>query len=56
MISQFGTPMFKAPEMNRNQQYNHKVDIWGAGCILSYLMHRKIPHNGSDVGEQPEDD
>lgn len=48
MIAKHGTPMFIAPEMERNQQYNQKIDIWGAGCLLSYLLHRKIPHNGCD--------
>ena len=51
MISQFGTPMFKAPEMIKNQQYNQKVDLWGAGCILCYLMHQKVPHNGQDFDD-----
>ena len=52
MIAKNGTQMFMAPEMERNQQYNHKVDIWGIGCVLCFMMHRRIPRASVDEGDQ----
>ena len=52
MIAKNGTQMFMAPEMEQNQQYNHKVDIWGIGCVLCFMMHRRIPRASVDEGDQ----
>jgi hypothetical protein len=35
-----------APEMVANKAFNEKVDEWGAGCILCYLLTQKMPSNG----------
>ncbi|CAG9466562.1 unnamed protein product [Pedinophyceae sp. YPF-701] len=29
-----GTPYYLSPEICKNQQYNHKSDIWSLGCVL----------------------
>ena len=39
MIAKNGTPMFIAPEMDQDSNYNQKIDLWGVGCVLCYLMH-----------------
>lgn len=35
-----------APEMLENKTFNEKIDIWGAGCILSFLLTGRLPANG----------
>ena len=47
MFSAQGTLQFMAPEMVRNQKFNEKIDVWGAGCIACFLMTGRIPENGS---------
>ena len=46
MFSHTGTEAFMAPEMLENKQFNEKIDIWGAGCILCFLLTGKMPANG----------
>lgn len=29
-----GTPLYMAPELVREQPYNHTVDLWSLGVIL----------------------
>ena len=36
-----------APEMIKNQKFDEKIDIWGAGVILCFMLTGKIPDNGS---------
>jgi serine/threonine protein kinase len=36
-----------APEMQKGSSYDEKIDIWGIGCILCYLILGKVPFNGS---------
>ena len=43
MNRDIGTLQFKAPEMIELQSYNEKIDIWGAGVILYYLIYGKLP-------------
>lgn len=39
-----------APEMLQNQKFNEKIDVWGAGCILCFLLLDRLPNNGSKGG------
>jgi serine/threonine protein kinase len=47
MFSNLGTLKFMAPEMVKNQKFNEKIDLWGAGCIACFIMTGKLPENGS---------
>ena len=38
-----GTPLYMAPELVQEQQYNEKVDIWSLGVILYELYYGKTP-------------
>ena len=49
MISRTGTDKYMAPEMQANKSYDEKIDIWGAGCIMSHLLLGMIPNNGSEI-------
>jgi serine/threonine protein kinase len=48
MISQAGTELFMAPEMRKNNGFNEKVDEWGVGVIMCFLLTGIIPSNGAD--------
>lgn len=49
MLSSAGTEIFKAPEMVAGKNFNEKVDLWGAGCVLCYLLTGKMPMNGAQA-------
>lgn len=55
MISKTGTRQFVAPEMLTEACYDSKVDLWGVGCILCYLLYGRIPAN-SDLNGIDQDD
>lgn len=38
-----GTVAFSAPEIFNEGQYNQKVDLWSAGCILYTLLSGNLP-------------
>jgi NIMA (never in mitosis gene a)-related kinase len=38
-----GTPLYLSPEIVKNYQYDHKVDIWAIGCSLYYLASLENP-------------
>lgn len=44
-----GTKAFMAPEVIRNQKCNLNSDLWGVGCILSYLLTGKMPINDQSL-------
>ena len=54
MFSKTGTELFMAPEMLSEGHFNEKIDEWGVGCILLFLLIGKIPRNGSQ--QQMDDD
>ena len=51
MMTNTGTQAFMAPEMVLKKDFNEKVDEWGAGCILCFLLTGKMPTNGGAVSE-----
>lgn len=40
-----GTPLFRAPEVVREEMYNDKIDVWGVGCITYQLLCGLSPFN-----------
>ena len=41
-----GTPMFMAPELLKEEQYDEKVDIWSIGIITYMLLSGRAPFSG----------
>ena len=52
MIAKNGTRMFIAPEMELNQQYNQKVDLWGVGCVMFEVVSLFPLFPGNDELDQ----
>ena len=44
-----GTPLYLAPEMVKQQPYDHKIDVWGLGCILYTLTSKESPFIGPNL-------
>ena len=44
-----GTPFFMSPEQMTQQYYDYKIDVWGIGCVLFYLVYNKYPFNGNNI-------
>ena len=45
IMTQTGTKDFMPPEMFGHNAINTKVDEWGAGCILCFLLTGLVPAN-----------
>lgn len=45
---QIGTLHYMAPEVIKKKPYNHKVDIWSAGCILYEMCTGIDPFNDNE--------
>jgi serine/threonine protein kinase len=35
-----------APEMVSDKIYDEKIDMWGAGTVMCYMLTGTIPENG----------
>ena len=46
-----GTPVFMAPEMFKRKPYDHKADVWAAGCVLYEMMQLSEPFRARTMGE-----
>lgn len=46
-----GSPLYMAPEIFKNRQYDLKSDIWSLGVILYELLAKKHPYNVNNKGE-----
>lgn len=44
-----GTPVYMAPEIINEEQYNYMVDVWSIGVILFKLMFSKSPFYGKSI-------
>ena len=44
-----GTPFFMSPEQMTQQYYDYKIDVWGIGCVLFYLVYNKYPFYGNNM-------
>lgn len=44
-----GTPYYLSPEICENKPYNHKSDVWSAGCILYELCVQKHAFEANSI-------
>ena len=45
-LSPLGSPHYMAPEVIRDDVYDHKVDVWAVGIIAFILLCGRRPFNG----------
>ena len=38
-----------SPEQMTQQYYDYKIDVWGIGCVLFYLVYNKYPFHGNNM-------
>ena len=43
-----GTPYYMSPEQISEQKYNHKSDIWSAGCVLYEIISLRAPFEATN--------
>jgi len=43
-----GTPLYMAPEVLENSQYDTKADIWSVGCVYFEMLVGKPPFTGAN--------
>eukprot|EP00607_Mallomonas_marina_P009647 CAMPEP_0182419592 /NCGR_PEP_ID=MMETSP1167-20130531/4010_1 /TAXON_ID=2988 /ORGANISM="Mallomonas Sp, Strain CCMP3275" /LENGTH=804 /DNA_ID=CAMNT_0024594589 /DNA_START=427 /DNA_END=2841 /DNA_ORIENTATION=+ len=41
-----GSPLYMAPEILRNQDYDAKADLWSVGCVVFQMLVGSPPFNG----------
>lgn len=46
-----GSPLYMAPELVSDQEYDSKVDVWSAGVVAFTMLCGKPPFIGKDKGE-----
>lgn len=44
-----GTPYYMCPELMNEKQYNEKVDLWSAGCILYEMAAHSPPFKATNL-------
>gem|GEM_PF-3385339 len=49
--SLLGTPHYMAPEQAEGKKYDHRVDVYGLGCILFHMLSGRVPFQGQGFGE-----
>ena len=45
----FGTPEWMAPEVMEDAAYDHKVDVYSFGIVLTELLSRRLPFHGASI-------
>ncbi|KAF2076348.1 hypothetical protein CYY_002354 [Polysphondylium violaceum] len=45
-----GTPLYLAPEILKEQPYDHKADLWSLGILLYQLVTGKLPFVTDNIG------
>ena len=45
-LAPLGSPHYMAPEVIRDDAYDHKVDVWAVGILAFILLRGKRPFNG----------
>lgn len=40
-----GTPLFLSPEVIKEENYDHWVDVWALGCLMYHLTNLEPPFN-----------
>lgn len=43
-----GTPYYMSPEQIMEQKYNHKSDIWSAGCVVYEIVSLRAPFEATN--------
>lgn len=43
-----GTPYYMSPEQIKEEKYNHKCDIWSAGCVLYEIVSLRAPFEATN--------
>jgi serine/threonine protein kinase len=43
MSTKVGLDEWNAPEMLKREVYNEKIDLWGVGCILYFMISGEKP-------------
>lgn len=46
-----GTPIYMAPELCNNKEYDCRVDVWSLGIIAHVLLSGEAPYGGKDNAE-----
>lgn len=46
-----GSRLYIPPEMICGREYDYKVDIWSASCVLYFLAFGVMPYNGDTLEE-----
>jgi serine/threonine protein kinase len=46
-----GSPLYMAPELVREEEYDERVDVWALGCIAFILLSGKPPYFGRSKEE-----
>lgn len=49
-----GTPLYMAPELIKDVDYDEKVDVWALGCIVYILLTGSPPFGGENRDEMAE--
>lgn len=49
-----GTPLYMAPELIKDVEYDEKVDVWALGCIVYILLTGSPPFGGENRDEMAE--
>ena len=43
-----GTPLFLSPEVIKEENYDHRVDVWALGCLMYHLTNLEPPFNSEN--------
>jgi len=43
MLTNTGTPDYKAPELYEGGSYTHAIDLWAAGVVLFEMVEKRLP-------------
>ena len=46
-----GAAAFTAPEINNREKYSEKIDIWGVGTVLYYVLFGQRPFPQTTTSE-----
>jgi NIMA (never in mitosis gene a)-related kinase len=47
-MTHVGTPYYMSPEQIDEKQYDHKSDIWSAGCVIYEIISLRAPFEATN--------